>query len=106
MTCFITAKADLRGFCSHPKQFVSLVSAHKNGLENTRELRNDMSFNDLSADVIHESLHGNLTNECFRIKKTLILGKVDQLCSMQLNHSALRSKLAPSCRQPPAPEVR
>ncbi|KAJ6018538.1 hypothetical protein N7499_003500 [Penicillium canescens] len=60
MTCFIPAKTDLCGFCSHPKQFVGLVSAHKNGLENTWELRDDMPFDDLSTNVVDEGFHGNL----------------------------------------------
>ena len=60
MTCFIPANTDLRGFCSHLKQFVGLISAHKNGLENTRELCDDMPFNDLSTNIVDERFHGNL----------------------------------------------
>lgn len=60
MACFIPADTDLRRFCSHSKQFLSLISTHKDRLENTWKLCDDMPFDDLSTNVVDESFHGDL----------------------------------------------
>jgi len=63
---FIPTDTDLRRFRGYSKQFLSLVSIYKNRFEDIWKFRNNIPFDNPSANIVDESFYSNLKNTISR----------------------------------------